>query len=296
MDVLQEWAGYLLTNSNDLQKFLVLEGDGGNGKTVYFAAMTAMLGEANVSHVSIENFEGRFELGTTIGKMANISGDAGEIDQVAEGVLKQFTGGDIMQFDRKNQDPISARPTAKLMAAWNSRPRIRDKSRGLWRRMLLVPFNRAIPQSRKVLGMDKPGWWIEKGEAPGMLLWAIVGLERLRQQGEFTRSASVRRAMAEYQQESNPVLRFFDETVELLPPDQIATEERKELVDQVAIDANDLYLRYKSWCGEEAIKPLAKQNFGKAVSRQFGEIKHRRGPRNKRYFVYRLLRYIGEEF
>lgn len=296
INLLQEWSGYLLRNSNDLQKFLVLEGEGGNGKTVYFAAMTAMLGEDNVSHVSIENFDGRFELGTTIGKYANISGDAGEIDSVAEGVLKQFTGGDIMQFDRKNQTPISARPTAKLMAAWNARPRIRDKSMGLWRRMLLVPFNRTIPQSRRVLGMDKPHWWIEQGEAPGILLWAIAGLHRLNKQGQFTQSQICDDAIEEYRADSNPALRFIDENVQLLPAELLAEEMQKDLTDQHGLPVDELYNRYREWCTGENIKPLAKANFGKQIKNRFGDLKHRRGSQGDRYFVYRLLCYTGEYF
>lgn len=257
ISLLQEWAGYLLRNSNDLQRFLVLEGEGGNGKTVYFAAMTAMLGESNVSHVSIENFDGRFELGTTIGKAANISGDAGEIDMVAEGVLKQFTGGDIMQFDRKNQTPISARPTAKLMAAWNSRPRIRDKSMGLWRRMLLVPFDRTIPPERRVLGMDKPDWWIEQGEAPGILLWAIVGLHRLESQGDFTRSKVSSDAMAEYREDSNPAGEFFGDYLE---------------EGESSIESNRLYELYQYWCKKTGCKPLGCRQFGKELRRKFSKI------------------------
>lgn len=294
--LLQEWSGYLLRNSNDLQKFLVLEGEGGNGKTVYFAAMTAMLGEDNVSHVSIENFDGRFELGTTIGKYANISGDAGEIDSIAEGVLKQFTGGDIMQFDRKNQTPISARPTAKLMAAWNARPRIRDKSMGLWRRMLLIPFNRTIPKSRRVLGMDKPDWWIEQGETPGILLWAIAGLHRLNKQGTFTRSQVCDDAIDEYRSDSNPARRFIEENVQMLPAELLAAEIEKEPADQHGLPVDELYNRYREWCTGENIKPLAKANFGKQIKNRFGDLKHRRGSQGERFFVYRLLCYTGEYF
>lgn len=262
INLLQEWAGYLLTSTNDLQRFLVLEGDGGNGKTVYFAAMTAMLGEDNVSHVSIENFDGRFELGTTIGKSANISGDAGEIDSVAEGVLKQFTGGDIMQFDRKNQTPISARPTAKLMAAWNSRPRIRDKSMGLWRRMLLVPFLRSIPAERKILGMDKPAWWIEQGEAPGILNWAIVGLYRLRQQHEFTKSKISAEAMAEYREDSNPTGEFFSDYI--------------EPADESSIEIGWLYELYTHWCKKNGCHPLGNRQFGKEIKRKFPHVERKR--------------------
>ncbi|TWT65640.1 DNA primase family protein [Crateriforma conspicua] len=296
IQLLQEWAGYLLTSQNEHQKFLVLEGEGGNGKTVYFAAMTAMLGPDNVSHVSIENFGGRFELGSTIGKSANISGDAGEVDTVAEGILKQFCGGDVMQFDRKNLPPISARPTAKLMAAWNTRPRMRDKSMGLWRRMILVPFNRIVEPHRRVLGMDKPDWWIENGQAPGILNWAIVGLARLRERGRFTTARASSEAIEEYRQDSNPAMRFLTECVSMLPPEMLEQELQKPLSEQHAIHCDELYVKYRDWCQDEAVKPLAKQNFGKQVRRVYGDTKHRRGTRNERFFVYRLICYTGEFF
>lgn len=276
--LMQEWAGYLLTSQNDYQKFLVLEGEGGNGKTVYFAAMTAMLGADNVSHVSIENFGGRFELGTTIGKSANISGDAGEVDMVAEGILKQFTGGDIMQFDRKNLPPVSARPTAKLMAAWNSRPRMRDKSQGLWRRMILVPFQRVVDSSRRVRGMDRPDWWIENGQAPGILNWAIVGLARLREQGEFTRPAICEAAIAEYREDSNPAGEFFSDYLE---PQEAG-----------AIESRQAYDLYRHWCQHNGCKPLGNRQFGKELRRRFPAIERVRVRDGKRL----IWKYAGISF
>ena len=254
IDILQEWSGYLLTTNNDFQKFLVLEGEGGNGKTVYFAAMMAMLGADNVSHVTIENFGGRFELGTTVGKMANISGDAGEINLVAEGVLKQFTGGDVMQFDRKNLPPISAKPTAKLMVAWNSRPRMRDKSDGVWRRMILVPFQRTIEPARRVLGMDTMKWWLDQGEAPGILLWAIEGLHRLRTNREFTESEVCKSVLSDYRIESNPVSEFLDDFIQ---------------PGEGAIESQKLYELYSHWCKKNGLHALGSRQFGKEIRRKF---------------------------
>lgn len=278
MAILQEWAGYLLTSQNNFQKFLVLEGEGGNGKTVYFAAMTAMLGQDNVSHVSIENFGGRFELGTTIGKSANISGDAGEVDMVAEGILKQFTGGDVMQFDRKNLAPVSARPTAKLMAAWNSRPRMRDKSQGLWRRMLLVPFQREVESSRRILGMDEPQWWVENGQAPGILNWAIVGLARLREQRGFTRSVICEAALSEYRDDSNPAGEFFSDYLEPGPGS--------------SIESRQLYDLYRHWCMSTGCKPLGCRQFGKELKRKFPNCERERHRSGKKLF----WKYTGISF
>lgn len=280
--ILQEWAGYLLTPRNDHQKFLVLEGEGKNGKTVYFAAMSAMLGEENVSHVSIENFERPFDIGTTIGKAANISGDAGEIDSVAEGVLKQFTGGEVMTFDRKNREPISIRPTAKLMAAWNSRPRIKDRSQGLWRRMLLIPFNRQVEAHKRVRGMDESQWWIDQGEAAGILRWAIMGLHRLNVQGEFSQSEICSNAMSDYRRESNPASEFLQEHLEESSFD--------------SVPCGRVYEMYEYWCKKTGHKPLGASQFGKEISRKFPDSKRMRARNGiSLYWEYRFLKFSCEE-
>jgi len=79
-----------------------LEGAGSNGKTVYLAGIEGILGFDNCSFVSLEMFGERFQINSTLGKLANICGDVGELDKVAEGHIKQFTDGNPMQFERKN--------------------------------------------------------------------------------------------------------------------------------------------------------------------------------------------------
>lgn len=256
IDLLQEWAGYLLTPTNYLQKFLVLEGLGGNGKTVYFAGIRAMLGRDNVSSVALENFSGRFDLSTTIGKQANICGDVGEIDGVAEGQLKQFTGGDCMTFDRKGMTPLELIPTAKLMMAWNLRPRFKDRSMGVWRRMMIVPFEREVEDSQRVVGMDSDKYWLESGEVPAILRWAIEGLDRLKTIGRFTQPAISKQAITEYRHESNPASEFLNEHLIEEPEGRIQCQW--------------LYELYVAWCRESGHNyPLSKVQFGKEVKKSF---------------------------
>jgi P4 family phage/plasmid primase-like protien len=256
INLLQEWAGYLLTPTNYLQKFLVLEGLGGNGKTVYFAGIRAMLGRENVSSVALENFSGRFDLSTTIGKQANICGDVGEIDAVAEGQLKQFTGGDCMTFDRKGMTPLELIPTAKLMMAWNLRPRFKDRSMGVWRRMMIVPFEREVEESHRIVGMDSDQYWLESGEVPAILRWAIEGLDRLKTIGKFTQPEVSKQAITEYRHESNPASEFLNECLVEEPEGRIQCQW--------------LYELYVAWCRESGHNyPLSKVQFGKEVKKSF---------------------------
>lgn len=252
----QEWAGYLLLPDTGLQKFLVLEGEGANGKSVYCSAIEALLGKDNVSHVPLEIFGDRFSRTQTIGKLANIAADAGEVDKTAEGYLKSFISGEMMFFDRKGIDGLSKYPTARLMIGCNNRPRFSDRTSGIWRRMILVPWRVQIAEADQVPNMDKPWWWEQSGELPGMFNWALVGLARLRDQGHFSQSTVSGNALQDYKHEMNPAGAFLAEFVE-------AAE------DHEFVRSSWLYKLYSGWAKESGYKALGASMFGKEVSRRF---------------------------
>ena len=251
--ILQEWAGYCLLPDTGQQRFLVLEGEGANGKSVYFAALEAMLGVDNVAHVPLEVFGDRFSKTQTLGKLANIAPDAGEIEKQSEGNLKSFTAGERMMFDRKGIDAIEAYPTARLMIGCNNRPRFSDKSDGIWRRMILVPLTIQVPEQKRIPNMDKCWWWEQSGELPGILLWAIQGLARLREQGRFSNSKQSEKAIDDYRLENNPALKFIREHI----------QEEKTGFIQVA----ELFDRYKRWCSDNGFRPLSSRGFGRELHR-----------------------------
>lgn len=280
--VAQEWAGYLLTPSTKYQKFMILEGDGQNGKSVYIAGLTAILGPENVSNVAIENFGGRFHLTETIGKLLNACGDCGEIDKAAEGLMKSFISGDRMFFDRKGIGGMNCAPTARLMLACNNLPRFADRSQGIWRRMLDMPWKKPIEESKRVFGMDTVPWWQESGELPGMFNWALEGLARLQKQRGFTRSSAMDLALAKYKKEMNPARAFLDEACE--PAEATGRVFSKEL-----------YQLYCKWCKESGHNhPLADMQFGKEVKRSFPQSSRERESIGERQFYYRGIAYQSQ--
>ena len=253
INLLQEWAGYMLLPDTGQQRFLVLEGEGANGKSVYMAALEAMLGEENCSHVPLELFGDRFSRTQTLGKLANIAPDVGELDKPAEGHLKSFTGGEKMFFDRKNLAGLEAYPTARLMIGCNNKPRFSDKSDGIYRRMILVPLRIQIADEQRIRNMDKPWWWQKSGELPGMLLWAIAGLDRLQRNGCFTIPTICQNALDDYRMDNNPAMQFLREFTSL--------DEDSET------PCAELYDRYKRWCTDNGYHPLSSRSFGREISR-----------------------------
>jgi P4 family phage/plasmid primase-like protien len=247
--LLQEWFGYNLVYDTTQQHFVILEGEGANGKSVVCFVLRSLLGSPNVSAVPLEVFGVRFQLAPTLGKLANIVPEMGELDRVAEGMLKPFVTGDAMQFDRKNKEPIAAVPTARCTFATNTRPRFGDRSEGIWRRLILVPFTVTVPLERQDHTLGER--LIE--ELPGIFNWAVQGLQRLRERGRFLEPGSSHEAKEDYKRETNPARAFLEEQCEIDPRHSIQKEA--------------LYKKYRDWAIESGYRPLGLVQFAKEVRR-----------------------------
>lgn len=260
--LVRQWFGYCLTSSTDQQKFMVLVGEGANGKSTLVGGLLAVIGQANASHVALEKFSGAFDLGYSLGKLVNVPDDMSEIDKASEGVLKSYTSGGAMDFNQKNRPILSARPTAKLMFSTNTVPRFTDRSSGLWRRLLLVPLNVVIAEEERVKGMDKPTYWDSIGETAGMLNWALTGLKSLKDAKGFSVPASVADAVAEHQIESNPTRIFLQEHLQVT----------KGATYGPPIASHDSYIRYHAWMKDMGHAPLGHIQFSKELRRVYPHV------------------------
>jgi putative DNA primase/helicase len=231
--LIRQWFGYCLTDDTTQQKFVVAIGEGQNGKSVMLDVLTALLGPDNVSHVPFEVFGKRFQLTVTLGKLANISSDAGRVDESAEGAIKQFAGGDRMYFDRKGVPGIFAYPSARLILATNHEPHFADRSKGIWRRMIVVPFNKSIPREQQdpQLGSKL------KPELSGIFNWAVEGLRQLRSAGRFKVPPVCEEASEHFRCESNPAQEYLVETYE-------------QGIDGDSVACASIYAHYTGWCAE----------------------------------------------
>jgi P4 family phage/plasmid primase-like protien len=256
IELLQQWAGYLLTATTSRQKFLLIAGEGGNGKTVFTTMLEKMVGEDNVSHVPLCQFANRFSLSATQGKLLNSSSESCHgLDELAETMLKSYTSGDRMTFERKYREPIHARPTAKVMISTNQLPQFTDKSRGIWRRMLFVPFERTIAED-----VQNPKLIDElECELPGIFNWAFKGFRSLSKAGQFAVPRKCQDAIGQYRRDVNPARTFLQDNY-------VAALEYEGL------PCKEVYESYVTWCHENGYRPMNSSNFGKEVKRAFPDV------------------------
>lgn len=270
--LLQEFLGYCLTFDTSYHKSLILVGDGANGKSVVTEVATQLIGPSNVSHVGLERFGDKFALAPTVGRLANIVSEVSKTKGVAEDTLKAMISGDLIRGERKYHDPVDARPTVRLIFATNEVPHFSDRSEGLWRRLLFLPFNVTIPEAEQDRKLAKR---ICQKELPGIFNWAIRGLRRLRENGGFTAPLSSKRLLKQQKSASNPAREYLLTACE---------------VDaNVTVTCNTVYTQYTQWCYEQKLAPLTKQQFGQEVYRVFPSVKRkqlRKGEHRNRHYHY----------
>lgn len=266
---LQMWFGYNLTRDITQHKFTIFEGTGGNGKSVVLLVMRELLGHKNTSSVALEQFdlERTFPLVSMVGKLANIVEEISDVDKVAEGVLKALVSGSTISAERKHGDQFDFTPTAKLTFAGNTLPRFKDRTDGIWRRLILVPFKeKFLDETTRDTSLVDPNFWRNSGELPGILNWAIEGLAMLRKQGSFTEPQSSKDAKIAYKLDCNPADSFLRENCEF------------DKKDSDKCFAGDLYRAYRDYCVSGGFSPLNSRNFAAEVKKAFPNTKQSKNP------------------
>ena len=275
--LLQQFLGYLFRPDLNEQKFLLCYGEGANGKSVFFDVVESLVGKRNCSHLGLYGFNpnySQFALYPTLGKIVNMSTEGSHmIADEGEAIFKSYIAGDDIQFERKHRDPISAKPTAKIMIATNNRPRFNDKTPALWRRMLLVPFVKVVKYEQQIKDLaDKL-----KAELPGIFNWALEGMAKLNKDGVFAESEESKLDIEEYRQDSDPARFFLLEHCTYTP-------------GGFSTPSAELYNIYKQFCQDNGYKPLSSGQFGRSIKRAQPKATHKKnGGRDNQVWIYEGL-------
>jgi putative DNA primase/helicase len=248
--LLQEIFGYFLIPVNKAQKSFVLVGAPNAGKsTLLSIAQEILLGSENVSNVPWQSLSDRFKTAELFGKLANIFADLPSKSVDDNGIFKALTGEDYITAERKNKNPFSFKPYARLLFSCNEIPRnYGDRSEGFYRRLIIIRFANTVPPEKRDPNL------LEKlaAERDGIFMWALAGLKRLMGNGYlFSETEATRAEMRRYKVESNSALSFVEECCEL---DENAESIREELFQQ-----------YREYCHKNGLKPMSQANFNKDI-------------------------------
>ncbi|MFE0489200.1 DNA primase family protein [Streptomyces griseoaurantiacus] len=250
IEYLQLLLGYSVTGDVGGQILPFLFGSGKNGKSVLLDVLMKLLGDyadaAPPGFLMARPYEGHpTDLAELHGRRVIVCSEVKPGDKFDEARVKLLTGGDRIKARRMRQDFFSFEPTHKLWLLGNHRPEVGTGGFAFWRRMRLIPFERVVPDHKKI---DNLADILVTEEGPGILGWLIEGARRyLAGDRDLTGPERVRIATTAYAETEDHTGRFYEECC------MLGADLRAE---QTA-----LYSAYKTWCQNEGAPVMSSRAF-----------------------------------
>lgn len=279
LETLQELMGLLLTGDTSFQKIFLLVGPPRCGKGTIGRILQALVGKENSCAPTLNGMGKDFGLESLVGKTLAVVSDArlsGRADQgvIVENLLR-ISGEDVVSAQRKFKTDWSAKMRARFVVLSNEVPALLDQSGALASRFIVLKLRHSF-LGREDRALE--GKLI--AELPGILLWALEGLDRLRVRGYFRQPGSGAEAVRQLEALASPVKAFI--------------EERCELADGATVDSATLYGAWSAWCLEQGRPPGTVPIFGRNLLSAYPELRVSR-PRagDKRVRLYEGLRVVS---
>lgn len=238
---IHQWGGLSLTGNTSEQKMAFFYGSGRNGKGTWVETVAHIAGDYAGS-IPIESFlqTGGSKRGDqATPDIARLPGvrflrvsEPAQGSTLNEGLVKQVTGEDPVDARHLNKGFFTFLPSFKMTISGNNKPKIKDTSDGIWRRMQLVPWAVKIPKEEADLKLKDR---MREKEASGILNRLLDGLCDWRANG-LIEPDEVRNATQAYRDKSDELGRFLSQCCEVGGDAKV-----------VRVRVSELYALYQAW-------------------------------------------------
>ena len=254
-EMLLQFMGYCLTRDTRQQKFMILYGSGGSGKSTVIKMIETMIGSQNISNISLKELSQRFASYGLLGKLLNSCADL-EVSALEDtSVIKKILGEDSLRGEPKGKDAISFRNYAKLVFSTNELPLvIYEKTNGFYRRLMILNMTRQ-PDNKRADYLE-----LLKREIDYLIRLSVKALERMYETGHIKESAGSREAVQSLRNDSDTVEAWIFETC--------------YRVRGARVERGQLYQSYDSYCFSTDRTSLSRNGFYRAMRmKDFKEVK-----------------------
>ena len=242
----------LLGRQVNLEKIVMFLGEGHNGKSTLLEVIADVMGQDNISHVSIHQIiEERFARAELDGKLMNIYADISGNEITNLGVIKSLVTGEPVMAEYKGQPIFVLRNQAKLVFSCNRLPDIREDSDAVFRRFIIINFPVQFDDSS-----DNPNLKNElttEEEKSGILNIMIESLRRVIDNGnKLTHAKPIDSMRDMWRTQSDHIKRFTNDCLK-----------RASGSNE---DKDDVYQAYVTYCRLVKEVPGDKQKFSRRMS------------------------------
>ncbi len=242
--VMEEILGHILLVDRFPHKIFFLTGSGANGKSTFVEMITKWTGDLS-SHIDIANFDDGTSLISLIGKIVNVADDVDAIYLEKSKNLKTMASGNTVGARAIYSQPITLKNTATLIFTANEPPVFKDKSDGIGRRLVIIPFDNKVKE--RIYNLDE---LLSSDNAKSYLLnLALNGVKRIyANKLELSESDTITGATKQYYLDNDSVLSYLN--------------------DYPAIDNNPVatvYEAYTDYCEDSNLKAVSLNKFSRRL-------------------------------
>jgi putative DNA primase/helicase len=272
VSLLQEWFGYVVSGRTDLHKIMLLVGPPRSGKGTIGRVLAELMGRGNCASPTLASLATPFGLQGLLGRSLATIGDARlgtkvDSSQVVERLLS-ISGEDPIDVHRKFREAWHGRLPTRFLILSNELPRFGDASGAIARRFSTLTMRESFLGREDVtLGPAL------HAELPGILGWALDGLDRLAARNAFTSPASSAEAIAELHDLTSPVGAFVRDCCE---------------VGSGEVSAEALFAAWRGWADLNGHAHSSSQTLGRNLRAALPALQVRQpreGGRRVRYYV-----------
>ena len=219
----------------------LMQGGGGNGKTVLVEAVAHALGDyAGTLDIKYLTTQDKFtgtsghtdDIATTSGKRLCVSVESQEGKNFHEGNIKKFTGGDGIPVSFKHGHTFTMHPAFTLVILTNHKPKVTGRDTGIWRRLKYFPFEHSIPDDKKDLDFKAKMLQVD---GACIMAWLIDGCKKWYKNG-YGSFETIEQATAQYKANEDVLGNFINECCKVDPG--------------FSVQANLLRTEFEKWCNE----------------------------------------------
>lgn len=261
LELLLEFFGYCMTTDTGFQKFLVLTGSGGNGKSVFISFLESILGDStNCASVSLQKLTDRFSAQMIHHKLLNAFPDLPSTPIEDTSAIKLLTGEDLFSAEKKYiPDMIQFKSYGKVLFSANQFPLVlNDPTDSFYRRLLVIPFRKkpdpVIPNLLDSLKAEGKEYFVRL---------CMEALHRLYERGSFIEPQSSVDTIKQFRHDSDTVQTWIDYCCETSEGAKTKTA--------------DAFMWYRAFCNDEGREPLGKTKFRRALENKGFYVKRSNG-------------------
>ena len=237
IDYVQQIVGLSAIGKVYVEALVIAYGEGSNGKSTFWNTIARVLGtysgtiSADALTVGCKR-NVKPEMAELKGKRLVIAAELEEGMRLNTSIVKQLCSTDEVTAEKKYKDPFKYVPTHTLVLYTNHLPRVGANDDGIWRRLIVIPFNAKITGTS-----DRKNYadYLYENAGGAVLSWIIDGATKaINNKYKLKTPKVVEDAINKYRENNDWFSAFVEECCEV-----DATYTQK---------SGEFYQEYRSYC------------------------------------------------